>query len=605
MQAAWIRKPQADTSVVFVHGILSSGEACWRHTNGSYWPELLKGEEGFSSLGIYVFTYRTGVFSGSYRLSDIVDALKEQMRLDGVLESRQLIFVCHSMGGIVVRKFLVERAAELIEGKREIGLFLVASPSLGSSYADWLSPLAQLFGHSQADVLRFARGNDWLKDLDKEFKNLKEAGRLKIKGKELVEDKFVIVSKLLGKQVVEPLSGAVYFGEPFRVPESDHFSIAKPPNNAAIQHRLLCRFINDTLESPRDAAMKPRHSVGLHVSVISREQTGWEKPPLTRLSYAIEQSERSLRIERSLGYLSLLESGGAIEPLKFIWEPFQWDFPNIDVKLVNNGSDTVFVTEAVFDISESRVDPFPVLRLTVRLGDHGFGLFNEGWGDVHDLVARFSLSPLERFSLSPLDGRVGGASPAGAFPHQAIVGDFSEQATVDLTRAFLDLGVDLGEVGKIDWSDPEKALKAFRALLGPFSARGRVAEDTFADGGAIVSGELRFRAASLDHHMRDWRVGFTTRIALGSIQMGQQQGAPAPPTYQYGTRFDVEPDPYERHVPVSHVLKPGEADRFAIKIGMEQSGRYRFRMRALFNDGQSVDSPEIEMTTFIPRSGRQ
>src|ERR1700686_1373141 len=110
MQAAWIRKPQADTSVVFVHGILSSGEACWRHTNGSYWPELLEGQEGFSSLGIYVFTYHTGIFSGSYRLSDIVDALKEHMRLDGVLESSQLIFVCHSMGGIVARKFVLERA---------------------------------------------------------------------------------------------------------------------------------------------------------------------------------------------------------------------------------------------------------------------------------------------------------------------------------------------------------------------------------------------------------------------------------------------------------------------------------------------------------------
>lgn len=81
MQAEWIRKPEAKTSVVFVHGILSSGEACWRHQNGSYWPELLKSESELKSLGIYVFTYQTGIFSGNYRLGDIVDALKEHMRL--------------------------------------------------------------------------------------------------------------------------------------------------------------------------------------------------------------------------------------------------------------------------------------------------------------------------------------------------------------------------------------------------------------------------------------------------------------------------------------------------------------------------------------------
>jgi pimeloyl-ACP methyl ester carboxylesterase len=220
MQREWIRLPQGKASAVFVHGILSSGETYWRHDNGSYWPELLKNEPELGSLGIYVFTYQTGIFSGSYRLGDIVDALKEHMRLDGVLKSNQLVFVCHSMGGIVVRKYIVERAAELIGAEKKIDLFLVASPSLGASYADWLSPLAQLFGHAQADALRFVRNNNWLMDLDKEFVNLKEGGKLRIKGKELVEDKFVYLKRLWRRQVVEPFSGARYFGEQYKVPGS-------------------------------------------------------------------------------------------------------------------------------------------------------------------------------------------------------------------------------------------------------------------------------------------------------------------------------------------------------------------------------------------------
>lgn len=52
MRGEWIRKSSNGITVVFVHGILSSGEMCWRHENGAYWPELLKDEQGFQSLGV-------------------------------------------------------------------------------------------------------------------------------------------------------------------------------------------------------------------------------------------------------------------------------------------------------------------------------------------------------------------------------------------------------------------------------------------------------------------------------------------------------------------------------------------------------------------------
>ena len=244
MHGEWIRKPKNDASLVFVHGLLSSGETCWRHDNGAYWPGLLKSEPGLEAWGIYFYTYATGIFSGTYSLNDVVDDLKERFfTLDKVANSRRIVFVCHSMGGIVVRKFLVERVNDLLDRNIEIGIFLLASPSLGSSYANWLAPLAKFMGHTQGDALRFAQSNTWLNGLDKEFQNLKESGRLKMYGKELVEDKFVVLREFWRRQVVEPFAGARYFGEPYKVPGSDHFSIAKPKDADADQHRLLVAFI--------------------------------------------------------------------------------------------------------------------------------------------------------------------------------------------------------------------------------------------------------------------------------------------------------------------------------------------------------------------------
>jgi pimeloyl-ACP methyl ester carboxylesterase len=260
MPGAWARKCGSDTgAIVFVHGVMSS-DKCWRHANGTFWPEIVVHDQDLELLGVYYFNYRTGPFSGSYRLGDAVDDLKEHLRLDGVLNASHIIFVCHSMGGILVRKYLVERATDLIERKISVSLFLIASPSLGSQYANWLSPIAKFVGHSQADALRIGQNNAWLSDLDKEFLNLKENRRLQLSGKELVEDTFIVFKKFFRNQVVEPFSGARYFGEPFKVPNSDHFSIAKIDGSTAIQHRLLRQFILDQMEpKPSDSSASKDH----------------------------------------------------------------------------------------------------------------------------------------------------------------------------------------------------------------------------------------------------------------------------------------------------------------------------------------------------------
>jgi hypothetical protein len=243
MQGTWIRRGAGHCSLIFIHGVLSDGESCWQHPNGTYWPELVSADDALKAFGIYVFTYKTGIFSGTYRLGDVVDALKEHLALDEVLQDhKSSIFVCHSMGGIVARKFLVQQASELIAREIGVGLFLIASPSLGSSYAEWLSPIARFLKHSQADALRFSQTNSWLMDLDVEFKNLKEAGRLFLSGKELIEDIFIVFPKVLHKQVVEPFTGARYFGDPYKVPDSDHFSICKVPDADSVQHKMLRKF---------------------------------------------------------------------------------------------------------------------------------------------------------------------------------------------------------------------------------------------------------------------------------------------------------------------------------------------------------------------------
>jgi pimeloyl-ACP methyl ester carboxylesterase len=273
----WIRKPQGDTAVVFVHGILSRPKSSWRNGD-AYWPNLLAQEESLTSLGIYVFFYQTNPSSARYSVSDAADSLALYLKTDGLLGLRRLIFVCHSMGGIVVRRYIVASQNDLRTSVIRVGLFLVASPSIGSEYANWVSAFARAVGHSQAEILRFSQSNLWLNDLDQDFMKLRDD--LGIRGRELMEDKFVVLSSIWHKQVVEPFSAHRYFADPLKIAESDHFTIATPTAGTSMQHIALVDFISDFLEST--PAPAPAVRSDLKVPQLQLRQVAPTEEPVWR-----------------------------------------------------------------------------------------------------------------------------------------------------------------------------------------------------------------------------------------------------------------------------------------------------------------------------------
>jgi Alpha/beta hydrolase family len=265
------RHSENSDCIIFIHGILSSGETAWLNTNGSFWPALLSAEPAVKNAGIYVFSYRADLFSKMYSLKDVVDSLRDFFNLDRLWSARRICFVCHSMGGIVARKFTLVQQSKLIQNKTTVGFFLVASPSLGSRDANLLAPLARFFGNSQAEALRFSQNNVWLNELDSDFLTLKESGLLKICGKELVEDEAMLPKKLLGsfRQTVEPFAAARYFGEAIKIPFSDHSSIAKPADKDAAQYKELMYFLDILFGVPQSSEAKSASHESDRVQVTS------------------------------------------------------------------------------------------------------------------------------------------------------------------------------------------------------------------------------------------------------------------------------------------------------------------------------------------------
>jgi hypothetical protein len=268
IECQFLRKSENGFTVIFIHGILGSALS-WRNSdNDAFWPRLVFEDSELLEYGLYIFNYRADAFAGSHSIEDVAGKLFDYIA-DLFPNERGFVFVGHSMGGIVARTYVVNNATELYKTKKKIGVFLVASPSAGSFYANivaWISPLY----HSELKTLRSGQTNEWLASVDKRFIREIHNRDVDICGKELIEDSApgALKAFLQLAQIVPPVSAAKYFPDPSRIELSDHFTIATPETKTAQQHIILRKFLREfstrslgaILLSRSDSSAPPRGS---------------------------------------------------------------------------------------------------------------------------------------------------------------------------------------------------------------------------------------------------------------------------------------------------------------------------------------------------------
>ena len=246
----WYVANDSPTAFVFVHGIFSDSRECWTSASGDYWPQLLRTDQRFGSPSIYLGTYHTDFSSGLYRVPDAATELLSYMRVRDprgrmpLLDKQNIVFIAHSTGGLVVR-YLLERHQDLFKSKN-IGLVLLASPSRGSAWADRLKLIRKTLNNKMAGQLE--RDNDFLDDLDRRFFDLVMQKRLPgLVGTDLFENSFVMKGTIFNSShVVSAQDSAAYFGAYRIIPNSDHFTIAKPTTLVHPSHQYLLEFYEST-----------------------------------------------------------------------------------------------------------------------------------------------------------------------------------------------------------------------------------------------------------------------------------------------------------------------------------------------------------------------
>jgi pimeloyl-ACP methyl ester carboxylesterase len=132
-RAQYLRNDKKDRVIVFVHGIFGSPLDTWKCAHGDfYWPKALLSDPAFNDSDVYIAAYDSPYMGDHMTIDEIVSNLANRFQSDGVFNHREVVFVAHSLGGLITQRFLITHR-ELAKQVPFIAFY--ATPETGAQVA--------------------------------------------------------------------------------------------------------------------------------------------------------------------------------------------------------------------------------------------------------------------------------------------------------------------------------------------------------------------------------------------------------------------------------------------------------------------------------------
>jgi pimeloyl-ACP methyl ester carboxylesterase len=235
--ATWIineiRKSQGNKAcVVFIHGFTGDATLTWGR-----FPDLLANEPSMSEWDILCFGFEsslapdmTGIWKGNPEIQMISDSLKTFIKMSFASQYNALVFIAHSMGGLVIQRALLDEAS-LFQKVDKVILFGTPSFGLTKAWPFQLPLLKKLFRQPSDMAKNSAFIRTLREDWNKRFGQGMPFGFLAVAGS---EDEFVPASASIND----------FPDDQCAVVPGNHLNIVKPISNEDASVNLVLRFIS-------------------------------------------------------------------------------------------------------------------------------------------------------------------------------------------------------------------------------------------------------------------------------------------------------------------------------------------------------------------------
>ena len=186
-------KPNPSGDIIFVHGLGGTATKtwCWNRHTDYFWPPWLVEEDRLSLYRVSTFGYNSD-FKGVGTNLNIIDFAKELLfqiltfssgdgENNASIGKRPIIFIAHSMGGLVVKKAYIlgrhdPKYSSIISSVH--GIVFLATPHRGSQFAKILNNIlatTPLGAPRKAYIADLDIHSSTLQDINEQFRTLCES----------------------------------------------------------------------------------------------------------------------------------------------------------------------------------------------------------------------------------------------------------------------------------------------------------------------------------------------------------------------------------------------------------------------------------------------
>ena len=268
--AAW--EGATRLNVVFVHGLGGHAYDTWRSAPDiqSFWPDWLSRDvPGVSAWTLAYDAPPSNWFGTGMPIQDRATNVLECLLGVRELRGTPLVFVCHSLGGLIVKQLLRAADARRGYGDKEAtaligsvkGVVFIATPHTGSAHATLLDTLRLIVWPSPS-TLDLVKNNANLRDLNVWYRNWSTS----IQHKVFYEKRSTPVGVVVGDDSSDP--GLLHV-QPIGV-DADHRTICKPVDANDLVYARTRDFLAGNILTDR----------GPHDDGAKRLQ--FDLPPLSR-----------------------------------------------------------------------------------------------------------------------------------------------------------------------------------------------------------------------------------------------------------------------------------------------------------------------------------
>ncbi|MGF1464507.1 MAG: toll/interleukin-1 receptor domain-containing protein [Sandaracinaceae bacterium] len=274
-------------------------------------------------------------------------------------------------------------------------------------------------------------------------------------------------------------------------------------------------------------------------------------PARSRFFYGYQRNGDTLFVRHRSPYLRRLRRGDVHDRVRSSLPAEGWYYPELSVSVVNNGGDTVVLSEVVLEIERAAEDRSVILLASAKpcATEPELTFTNRGWGRVASSELVVGVTSLDSCRAAE------GPMPPGVPMTRLATGAFERSRTATI---------------------------------------GSVPSELRQQPTACAFGTLSWVA----HDGRRGRLRFMLPLNLGGVCA---EAATMMTSRLYDLDLPLSGAPTERRMAIQHAIGPGDTDLIAFRLAAERSGHFRFTLKILDIEGDPVVSQRVDLKLFVPR----